>query len=430
MKNIVVIAALCAALVVSCQLAEETGRAYIRIGGIGGARTAVPDAAELAGISYQVTLFGPGGPIVQNFGPEGGIVAIAQGQWRIMVKASNAEPRLRGLADETVQVRSGETRTIMLKAAIGIRSGPELEDVLTASDTNSTGLAGYLDTDLSRDNLLILENDITLDAMITTPGGRKFTLIADPETTRTITRSLVNPAQITVASGDTMNLGRAGESGKLVFDGAGDNPNNISLFYAAGGTASDAALIIDGNTEITNCRNLTNRGAVVWTSNARLELRGGKIYNNHAGYAGAIEVGEGSVFVMSGGEISGNKALGDGSQPGNGGGVYVEQGCFEMSGGRISGNTAADSGGGVYVDDIRYLDPTNVYGYVPGEFVKTGGTIENNTAEADKGGHQIFALEGYHYRDTAAGPQVNLSSDGWTANWSIGIPGIDFTWEP
>jgi hypothetical protein len=382
-------------------------------------------------MTYEVSLTGPGGTIDKTFGPGGGTIEILKGTWQVTVKAYSAEPRLRGLAEETFQVRSGETHTVELRAAIGIRSGPELQDVLTDSDTNSTGLAGYLDAVVTRDNLLILENDIDLEAMISTPGGgRKFTLIAEPGATRTITRSPTYPAQIMVCSGDTMSLGRAGESGKLVFDGDGATTGNTSLFYANGGTAPPGtALIIDGGTEIKNCRNLTGQGAAVWTNDARLELRGGKIYDNHAAYAGAVEVGDGSVFVMSGGEISGNKALGDGSQPGNGGGVYVGQGRFEMSGGRISGNTAALSGGGVYVDDIRYLDPSGTFGYVPGEFVKTGGTIEGNTAGADKGGHQVFTLEGYHYRDTAAEAQVNLSSDGWTGDWSTGIPEIDFDWE-
>ena len=78
-------------------------------------------------------------------------------------------------------------------------------------------------------------------------------------------------------------------------------------------------------------------------SSARFEMSGGIISENYALFA--ITYGGGGVYVggtfeMSGGEISGNKAI-------NGGGVFVI-GTFKMEGGKIMDNTATSKGNGVY----------------------------------------------------------------------------------
>jgi len=85
------------------------------------------------------------------------------------------------------------------------------------------------------------------------------------------------------------------------------------------------------------------------------------------------------IFSMSGGEISGNKAiLGDPYTSGCGGGVANYGGRFFMSGGVISGNTAYRCGGGVYNND----------GSV---FFMSGGVISGNDATDDGGGVYIYA---------------------------------------
>ena len=72
-----------------------------------------------------------------------------------------------------------------------------------------------------------------------------------------------------------------------------------------------------------------------------------------------------------------------------GGAVVVDGGTFKMYGGEISGNTNTSSGGGVRV--IRgYLASTNMTASRNGPegiFIKTGGTIQGNTA---KKGNAVF----------------------------------------
>jgi len=111
---------------------------------------------------------------------------------------------------------------------------------------------------------------------------------------------------------------------------------------------------------------------------------------------------------MSSGTISGNHASD------KGGGVLADA-AFAMRGGTIIGNTAINYGGGVC--------------RTSGSFTKTGGTITgynsdpaNGNAVKDEGGN-VFARRGHAVyvsddtrKETTAGPDANLSSDGWSRN--------------
>ncbi|MDE7291833.1 MAG: hypothetical protein K2N58_07280 [Treponemataceae bacterium] len=102
-------------------------------------------------------------------------------------------------------------------------------------------------------------------------------------------------------------------------------------------------------------------GAGVYiNSSARFEMSGGIISENYAfsrdTYGGG-GVYVGGTFEMSGGEISGNKAI-------NGGGVFVI-GTFTMKGGKIMDNTATSKGNGVYKAENA-------------TFTHTGGTVQSD----------------------------------------------------
>jgi uncharacterized repeat protein (TIGR02543 family) len=140
-------------------------------------------------------------------------------------------------------------------------------------------------------------------------------------------------------------------------------------------------------------------------------MNGGEISGNCADYGGGVYVGGGvqyrndGTFIMNGGLISGN------TSNERGGGVYTN-GTFTMSGGVISGNTGIGAGGGVYVY------------YTNGTFTKSGGTIYgyseddpvySNTVKYNSNivyneGHAVYGGSNTKYRDTTAGPTVNLDS--------------------
>jgi hypothetical protein len=116
--------------------------------------------------------------------------------------------------------------------------------------------------------------------------------------------------------------------------------------------------------EISNNTAQLGVGVHNWGESATFTLEGGAIKNNtaldHEEGATGGAVNTGTLFTMTGGEISGNTSH-------YGGGVaIIDSGMFIMQGGTISENTAEESGGGVNSG---------------GTFIMEGGTISNNTAE-------------------------------------------------
>ncbi|MDE5666747.1 MAG: hypothetical protein K2I29_00735, partial [Clostridia bacterium] len=126
-------------------------------------------------------------------------------------------------------------------------------------------------------------------------------------------------------------------------------------------------------------------------SKGKFEMTGGKISGNHGQNGGGIGLGETSDTLISGGEISGNVAIGyagaidvygkftmnggiiTGNIAPHGGAICVGTGkTVTMNGGSISGNKAYNEGGGVYIG-------------IQGTLNMHGGTISNNTA-TDGGG--------------------------------------------
>lgn len=168
------------------------------------------------------------------------------------------------------------------------------------------------------------------------------------------------------------------------------------LFIMKGGEISNNTPIVDDDQGTQNNPNAvfgTVLGGGVYVQNAGIELENGTISNNVSADGGGVYIGrhdgeysshydfnkENDSF-MSGGEITGNKAMGAG------GGVNLDSGAFTMTGGLISSNEAygeateddvgsgPQCGGGVYVGN--------------GQFTMGGETttpvIEKN--KSDKGG--------------------------------------------
>jgi len=124
----------------------------------------------------------------------------------------------------------------------------------------------------------------------------------------------------TLSLSSTGNLLRAGANQTLIIDG-----ENLTL---KGRSGNDNSVVYIGSA--TAALELRN-GMISGNTNTSSDIsRGGGVYMS------------GGTFIMSGGEIHGNKSI-------RGGGVYMGGGTFTMSGGEISGNTASNNGGGVYV---------------------------------------------------------------------------------
>ena len=147
-------------------------------------------------------------------------------------------------------------------------------------------------------------------------------------------------------SADNFNLTIKGidEERTIRYNGAASSPlftinsttasltlgNNITLEGIDGGSTSlvrvtSGTLVMEEGSKITGHTNSYNS-------------------NDNSNKGGAVRIDTGGTFNMSGGEISGNSTVSDGS------GVYIAGGKFTMTGGEISGNTVGNSaaGGGVY----------------------------------------------------------------------------------
>jgi hypothetical protein len=172
-----------------------------------------------------------------------------------------------------------------------------------------------------------------------------------------------------------------------------------------------------------------NGGGVV-VNGGTFTMEGGAITGNNAGIGGGVFISEGGTFTMSGGEISGNSAdryggggvrvsgqgttftMTDGiisrnSAPkSSGGGVSADRGSiFTMTGGEISSNSASGGGG------ISLALSTI--------FTMEGGIISGNSAhfggEANGGGG---ILVGDQATFTMKGGRIqgSTASDGFAAN--------------
>ncbi|GHV69150.1 hypothetical protein AGMMS49928_10530 [Spirochaetia bacterium] len=420
------------------------GMGEIRIGpgGQGQSLTALP-TTELDTMTYDVWLTGPSGPIdPQSFGPAGGSILLASGSWDITAKAyimDGNTRRLRGIAEDTITVSPGKTHTVKMKSCIGVTTAAELKDIFTPSPntTDDTLYNRYPpDTTSGAGDLIVLENksisinegNITATVAatgiisigeVTTGVPRHVTIIAEPGTTQTLTS-----AAFTVEDGASLTLGKTEYTGKLVFDGGGIDYGDLNGGYGAFALhiTGGSSLTINGNTEITNCKNRNGKGgAITLAYDSSLTINGGEIYANEntesttdKSFGGAIYV-DGSTFVMNGGTIRNNSAKN------KGGGVYIATitnpytASFTMNGGTIKDNSADVEGGGVYVEEIGGRKATftmetgstisgNTAGgfgggvWNNGEFIMLGGTISNNTVTTD-------------FRNGIAGGGIYINSD-------------------
>jgi hypothetical protein len=385
--------------------AESVG--YIRIGGGGtAARTLIPTTAE-GPVSYKVTLENLDGlswlgDINEVFGPEGGTIQVVPGNYAVSVRVYNNEspPRLRGMANQDIEVRSGSSHSIAVKAVIGIWDENELKDALEAAA--STIVAGYLDTNM---NILVLENDMSLDSTTGITVSGQFTLIAEDDIT--LSRAIANPPLFTVSgAGNRLYLGREGMAGTLTIDGGSGGSYAYTtaplLQIQSGGTAEMSERVT-----LQNSWASSGGAVLVHMTGSAFTMKGGIISGNTStingnGGGGGVDVSNSGTFTMDNGTISNNATSGDGP----GGGVYIDGGTFIMNDGAISDNAAAAialGGGGVYLDNS-------------GTFTMNSGTISDNTSN-NGGGVLVyngtFTMNGGTISDnTASGAGSGLGNGG------------------
>jgi len=200
-------------------------------------------------------------------------------------------------------------------------------------------------------------NNITIQ--LKSAGGEKIVALSE------------NGSLFTVESGVTLIL----DNGVTL---RGHDCNDASLITVNGGGTliMNMGAKITGNT--SNYSNTHGGGGVFVLYEGVFIMNGGEITGNSIGYTiyppsgGGVKVY--GTFTMNGGVINGNRA--DGWE-GGGGGVYVAS-EFTMSGGKISGNDTDGRGGGVQVS-------------TGSTFNMLGGEITGNTAASGGGGVDVYS---------------------------------------
>jgi hypothetical protein len=173
-------------------------------------------------------------------------------------------------------------------------------------------------------------------------------------------------------------------------DAVNNAPSKMSIIIALNNDISlSSALIISANTDVTLTSNKVDRfykligangeSTIIVEEDSVLRFVGIIVTHNGSGFGQGVTVNSGGMFIMSGGEISGNSV---GIAHGGGGVRVYGNGVFNLVGGKVSNNTAT-VGGGAYVDGV---------------FVMSGGEISGNTAVYAGGGVWVnygsFSLSG------------------------------------
>jgi len=164
---------------------------------------------------------------------------------------------------------------------------------------------------------------------------------------------------------------------------------------ATGGTIYMSDGLIYGN-ESLHTSVATHSGGISIQSGTIFDMTGGTIENNRSNSGGAMRVGFGSVFNMSGdaaiinntavdprfGSATDQTVIGQ-SAGGDGGGLFVLNATVNMTGGRIEGNTGRWHGGGVLLQHR---------GDVTGPDVLIADAIFNMSGDAViRGNHASYA---------------------------------------
>lgn len=215
-------------------------------------------------------------------------------------------------------------------------------------------------------------------------------IYAEGEIVDATTKEVITPgAKITMTGGSI--------SGNKVY---GNNSYGGGVFLGTG-----AVMDMSGGTIEKNTANDNAYAAGILT-NGTFNLSGGTIRQNSVSRddraGGAVYVAGTGVMNMTGGSIEGNRA-------GYGGGVYVwgnnnvtgPWGVFNMSGGEIKGNTADKTSGGIHnwAGKVNMSGTASVIGNKAGtggggvyveaqfaEFAMTGGSISDNSTTTGVGG--------------------------------------------
>jgi hypothetical protein len=253
----------------------------------------------------------------------------------------------------------------------------------------------------SSDVVIEVASDITISPVITisrSSSGTSLTIRSSAGATRTLLRGATgdlftfnaNAAVVledVIVDGDKSgnfengdgSLVRVSGGGSLVMSDGAILRNNAASssgggVYVGNGTFTMTGGEISGNVTANSYSNGGGGGVYIWSGT--FTMTDGEINGNAAYYGGGGVYIQSGAFIMSNGEINENVAY-------YGGGVAAQGGTLTMNGGEISENTTTGNGGnggGVYVGNgcIFTLGGTTVITSNTGDGVVNNVLLENS----------------------------------------------------
>jgi hypothetical protein len=216
-------------------------------------------------------------------------------------------------------------------------------------DTLADAIAAATGT-LQSPAVISLMDDIDVSASIAVANDQHITIVPSSGEV-TINRSGSNTGSLfTVSSSASLTLAGNGNA-QLVLDGGSDS--QLTATAALVTVYNTGTLTMNNGVTLQNNENTSGHGGGVYVeATGEFTITGGEITGNTALGGGGVYVA--GDFTMTGGKISENTAFGyddwDIHETGYGGGVFIENGgSVTLSNCEISKNTTIGNGGGVYV---------------------------------------------------------------------------------
>ena len=182
----------------------------------------------------------------------------------------------------------------------------------------------------------------------------------------------------------------------VVIDGAGATSaaETDSIIKAVSG----GTIVLQSGAILENNKAAQFGSGILAINGVKITMEDGAVIRNNTNrnyeLGGGILLGNGSIFTMNGGEISGNTANG-------GGGVAIIGSTMVMNGGKISNNNTYKTtgqgsyGAGVYVADYANASGGDIlFKPKPASFEMNGGKITGNKALDYGGGILTFPQQG------------------------------------
>lgn len=182
----------------------------------------------------------------------------------------------------------------------------------------------------------------------------------------------------------------------VVIDGAGATSaaETDSIIKAVSG----GTIVLQSGAILENNKAAQFGSGILAINGVKITMEDGAVIRNNTNrnyeLGGGILLGNGSIFTMNGGEISGNTANG-------GGGVAIIGSTMVMNGGKISNNSTYKTtgqgsyGAGVYVADYANASGGDIlFKPKPASFEMNGGKITGNKALDYGGGILTFPQQG------------------------------------